>query len=100
MVFPHETVRLAAEPHYHISEHPVIHIKASLPDNISCIDPQGVSLLDMVIEQSRKQIIGRSNGMKISGKMQVQILHRHNLGITASRRTALDAETGPKGRLP
>ena len=34
------------------------------------------------------------DGVKIAGKMQVDVLHGHDLGITAARRAALDPETG------
>ena len=37
--------------------------------------------------------------MEIPGEMQVQILHRHNLRITAACRSALDPEAGSKRRL-
>ena len=50
----------------------------------------------MIVDHRRQQIVGRGDGMKIAGKMQVHILHRNDLGISAACRTALDAKTGAK----
>ena len=57
------------------------------------------SLLNMIIKKRCAEIIGGGNGMKIPGKMQIQILHGNHLCIAAAGRTALDAKAGPKGRL-
>ena len=37
--------------------------------------------------------------MKITRKVEIQVLHRHDLGITAARRTALDTEARSERRL-
>ena len=37
--------------------------------------------------------------MEIAGEMQVDVLHRHDLGIAAAGRTALDAEAGAEAGL-
>src|SRR5262245_38848736 len=37
--------------------------------------------------------------MEVSGEMQVDVLHRHHLRVSATRRAALDAKAGPKGGL-
>ena len=53
----------------------------------------------MIVQHCRQQIIGRSDRMEISGKMEIQIIHRHDLGISASCRSAFDAEARPQRRL-
>ena len=37
--------------------------------------------------------------MKIAGKVQVDVFHRHHLGITAAGGAAFYAKTRPQGRL-
>ena len=37
--------------------------------------------------------------MDVAGKVQVDVLHRHDLGIAAAGRTALDTEHGAERRL-
>ena len=39
------------------------------------------------------------DGVEITGEMQVDVFHRHDLRITAASRTTLDAEARPKRRL-
>ena len=99
MVFTHCSVRFCAKPDHDIAQHTVIHVLTALPDHLSRIDPQLIALLDMVVQKRRQQIVGRCDRMKIAGKMQVQILHRHDLGVTAACRAALDAKARSKRRL-
>ena len=71
MVFPHKTVGFGTEPDDDISQRAVIHIHAAFPDNLPCIDLQGISLLDMVVEKRRKQVVRGCNRMEIACKMKV-----------------------------
>ncbi len=54
----------------------------------------------MVIEHCRKQIVCGTDGVKITGKMQVDVLHRDHLRHTAAGRSALYAEHRTERRLP
>ena len=38
----------------------------------------------MVVQKSCQQIIGRCDGMKITGKMQIQFIHGYYLCVTAA----------------
>ena len=53
----------------------------------------------MVVEKRRQKVIGGCDRMKITREMEIQILHRHHLGIAAAGRAAFDAEARPKGRF-
>ena len=53
----------------------------------------------MVIKHGGEQIVCRAYGMKIACEMQVYILHRDDLRISAACGTALDAENGTERRL-
>ena len=100
MILAHHAVCLCSQPHHNIAQNPVIHIHAPFPENLPGIDPQPVSLLNMIVQKSRQKIVGRGNGVKIPCKVQIQILHRHNLGITAAGSPSLDSKARPQGRLP
>ncbi len=43
--------------------------------------------------------MGRGDGVKITGKMQVDIFHRNHLGMAAASRPALHAKTGAERGL-
>ncbi|MPM12604.1 hypothetical protein SDC9_58958 [bioreactor metagenome] len=78
----------------------VVHIHAAPPGDALYVDIQLVALLDMVIKHCGKQVVGRAHGMKVAGKVEVNVLHGHHLGIAAAGGSALDAEHGTQGRLP
>ena len=92
MIFSYHSVHLASKPDYDITQITVIHIKAALPYNLAGIDLQFIPLLDMIIKQGCQQVIGRCNCMEVSGKMQIQIFHRNNLGISAAGSPSLYAK--------
>ena len=56
-------------------------------------------LIDIVIEQGRNHIVCCCYGMEISRKMQVYLLHRQHLCISAPGSTTLHTETRTERRL-
>ena len=94
MIFPHHTIHLVAKTYHDIAQHTVVHIKTALPDHLSWIDAQLISLLDVIVQQRCQKIVGGGDGMKISGKMKIQILHGNYLSITAACGAALDSKAG------
>ena len=51
MILAHNAVRLGTKTDYDVSEHTIIHIKATLPEDLSRIDSQCISLLNVVIQK-------------------------------------------------
>ena len=79
---------------------PVVHIHTALPCNAPGIDAEGVALIDVVVQHGGQQIVGRADGVEVAGKVEVDVLHGHHLGIAAAGGAALDAEHRPQRRLP
>ena len=52
--------------------------------------------MKMIVNRCRKQIVGRGDRMEISGKMQIQILHGNDLGISAAGCSALYTKARPE----
>ena len=100
MILSHKSVQFAPQPCDNIAQHSVIHIHTALPHNLSAVDLQFISLLNMVVQKGSKKVVGGRNRMKIAGKMQVQLFHGHHLRIAASCGAAFDTEAGPQGGLP
>ena len=92
MIFSHHTIHLIAKSDNNIAQYAVVHVHTAFPYNLTRIDLQCISLLNMIVQHCCKQIIGRSDRMEISGKMQIQIFHRNNLRISSAGRTAFDPE--------
>ena len=53
----------------------------------------------MVVEHCCQQHMCGGDSMEVTGKVQVDVLHRHNLRIAAACSTALDSHAGAEGRL-
>ena len=53
----------------------------------------------MVVQHSGQKIVRSSDSVEIAGKVKVNVLHRHYLGITAACSAALHAEYRSQRRL-
>ena len=70
----------------------VVHVHAAAPGDP--LNAQGIALIDMVIYQCGQKIIGGTDGVKIAGEMQVDVLHGSHLRIAAAGGAALHAKHG------
>ena len=80
-----------------ISRRAVVHIHTAV--EIHFLDFKPVAAEDMVIDYGAQEVVRRRDCVKVAGKMQVYIGHRHNLGIAAACRAALYAEHGAERRF-
>ena len=77
----------------------VVHIQHPLPFHFTQARATVAVLVDIIVQQSRNHIVGRSNRMEVSGKMEVDVFHRKNLRITTTSRPAFHTEAGTQRRL-
>ena len=77
----------------------VVHVHTALPCDAPGIYIQGVPLLYVVIEHGGEKIICRAYGVDVAGKVEVYILHRYHLRVSAAAGPALDAEHRAERRL-
>ena len=54
MILSHYSVCLCAKTYYDISQDTIIHIHTALPQNLPGIDLKCISLLNVVVKQSRQ----------------------------------------------
>ena len=54
--------------------------------------PRGVALLNVVVHRRADQVVGRGDGVHVAGEVEVDVLHRHHLGIAAPGGPALHPE--------
>ena len=78
------------------TQRPIIHVHAPGPDNTGRINVQRIALIDAVIKDSRNQIVRRRDCMHVTGEMEVDRFHRHNLRIPTARSSALETEDRSK----
>ena len=94
MILSDKAVCLVAKSYHNITKDSVIHVLTALPHDLPGIDVQIIALLDMIVQQRSQQVVGRGDGMKITGKMQIQFIHRHYLCIAAAGSSTFDTKAG------
>ncbi len=82
----------SAEAVHDMTELAVIHVHASLPRDALRVDAERIALLDVIVKHGGEQVVGRADGVNITGEMQVDVFHRDDLCVTTAGCTALDTE--------
>ena len=89
----------AAERADDLAQRAVVHIHDAAPGDAAAVDARLVAPVDVVVDQRAEQVVRRGNGVEVAGEVQVDVLHRHDLGVAAAGSSALHAERGPERRL-
>ncbi len=92
-------VSRAAQTGDDVSQVAIVHVDRSPPGHAVRRDPALVAVEDVAIDERRQHVVGRGHGVEVAGEVEVEILHRHDLGEPAAGRAALDAEDRPQRRL-
>ena len=79
-----------------LAQRTVIHVHNATPRHPAHVDIEIVPPVDVVVDQCRKKVVGRGDGVEIASEMEIDILHRHHLRHSAAGRAALDAEIRPQ----
>ncbi len=89
----------AAERTDDLAQRTIVDVHHVAPHHAPPVEPQFVAPIEMVVDQRGEQIVGRGDGVQVAGEMKIDVLHRHDLGITAARRAALHAEGRTEARF-
>ena len=49
-------------------------------------------MMDVIVNEGRQQVVGNTDGMKVTSEVEVDVLHRHHLGVTTASSSALDTK--------
>ena len=98
-VLAREAVRDAAERVDDRAQRAVVHVEHALPGDAARVDAKRVAPVDVIVDQRREQVVRARDGVEVAGEVQVDVFHRHDLGVAAARRAAFDAEAGPERRF-
>jgi len=69
------------------------------PKDLFRIYPKFIPMDDMILHNGCHQVVGCANGMDVTRKMEIDIFHGKDLGITRSTRPTLDPKDGGNGRF-
>ena len=89
----------AAERADDLAQCAVVHVHDAAPDDAAGVDAELVAPVDVVVDEGREQVVRRGDGVEVTREVEVDVLHRNDLGIAAAGRATLHAEAGAEGRL-
>ena len=70
----------------------IVHVQYAPPRDAAAVDAKRIAPIDVIVDQGREQIISGTDRMQVAGEVEIDVLHRHHLGIAATGRAALHAE--------
>src|SRR3972149_5205133 len=89
---PRDAVVLAAEADDYVPQGPVVDVDDARPGDGKRVDLQLVAVQEVVVGHRREQVVGHGDSVRVAGEVEVEVLHRHHLGVAAAGGAALDAE--------
>ena len=92
-------VRPPAEARHDVPEVPVVHVHAAAPGDRERVDPRLVPVVQVRVDERREEVVRRRDRVQVAGEVQVEVLHRDDLGVAAAGGAALHAEHRPERRL-
>ena len=98
-VLAREAVGDAAERRHDAAQRPVVHVHDAAPGDAALVDAELVAPVEVVVDEGGEQVVGGADGVEIAGEVEVDVLHRHDLGVAAAGRPALHAEAGAEAGL-
>ena len=70
----------------------IVHIHDATPKNLLEFETLCFVLETVIVQKGRDHVVGLCDGMEIASEMEINLIHRQNLGITATCSTTLHAE--------
>src|SRR5438132_5909606 len=99
LVLPRDPVLRSAEARDDVAQLAVVHVEAPREQDPRGIDVQLVPVEDVRVQDRGDQIVRGADRVDVAREVQVDLLHREDLGSASARRPALRAEHGPEGGL-
>ena len=93
------TIALAPQPYYHRTQHTIADVEYPWPANRIGVNSEHISMMQMIVDHRCQQIVSHPNSVDIPGKMQVKLLHRHDLAIAATGSATFDTKRRSHRRL-
>ena len=88
-----------AEPHDGRPERAVVDVDAAPPPDRQRVEAERVPVQQMGLDHGREQVVGRADRVDVAREVEVQVLHRHDLGVATTGGAALDPEDRPERGL-
>ena len=92
-------VRAPAEPDDDLAQGAVVHVEAAPPADRVRVEAERVAVHQMGVDHRREQVVRGADRVDVPGEVEVDPLHRDDLGAPASRAASLDPEDGAERGL-
>ena len=92
-------IRCAAHADDDVAKRPVVHVDDARPGDSPRIQVEFIAVVDVVVDDRRKQIVGQADRVEVAGEVEVDFLHRENLRIAPTRCAPLHSKTRTERRL-
>jgi len=92
-VFAHRAVRRSAQTDHDGAQAAIVEIKAAAPSDPTRVEAERVAMVQVVVDQRGKKVVGAGDGMDVAGEMEVDVLHRRDVCVASARRAAFYPET-------
>src|SRR5680860_192525 len=85
--------------HSDVAQGAFVQVHHARPGDVLDVDIEVVALEQVVIQHSGAEVMRCGDGVKVTGEVQVDVLHRDHLRVAAAGCTALDPERGTERGL-
>ena len=75
-----------------LAESAVIQVHRPPPGDTPRIETERISPVEMIFDHRREKIVRRADGVEVAGEMEIDLIHRDDLGVTSARRATLETE--------
>src|SRR5699024_4010865 len=89
----------AAQTDHGLAQGAVVDVHHALPLDAARVQTQLVALMEMVVDQGGESVVGDLDRMEVAGEVEVDVLHRDQLGVAAVGGGARGGQDGAQGRL-
>ena len=100
VVFPGRPATDPAQAKHYVAQGPVVHVHRAGPADAPLVEAERVAMMDVAVEHGREEVVGRGDGVEVTGEVQVDLLHGDHLRVPSAGRSTLDAEHRSQRRLP
>src|SRR5258706_6932226 len=82
-----------------MAQRAVVHVDYATPHRPPNVEPERVAEVDVVVDECSEQVVRDADGVEIAGEVEVDVLHRGDLRMTATGAAALHAKAWAERRL-
>src|SRR5829696_5948936 len=87
-----DAVGVSAQPNDYIPQGSIVYVHHPSPGNALQLEVEGVALVEVVVDHGGELVVGLGDRVDVTGEVQIERLHRHDLAVAAAGGTALDTE--------